>query len=381
MRIAVLTTDNRERFKDYSHPAPYFGPAPEALLQGFAMLGKHVEVHVVSCLQEPAPAPEKIADNMWYHAVHVRKIGWLRTLYQGCIRAVQKKLREIQPDIVHGQGTERECAMCAIYSGFPNVLTIHGNMKAITRFHSTWPANLYWGASARLETFALKRTSGVFCNSAYTESLVAPRTKHVWRVPNALRAAFFEPPADSTRGGAPVLLNVGEVSPRKRQLEILGVARNLHRRGLRFEMQFIGGTESRDDYMKNFLREIAEAKKAGYAQHLGTMGIRELIRTMDAAALVHFPGEEAFGLVTAEGLARNLKLFASSIGGSVDIASGVEGAEVIAGDDWAGLENTIAKWLEAGCPHPQTASQTMHERYAPEVIARKHLEIYESLVG
>jgi glycosyltransferase involved in cell wall biosynthesis len=381
MRIVILTNDNRLRFRDYNHPTPYFGPAPEALLQGFAALGSQVEVHVISCLQQPAPAPEKIADNIWYHALHVSKIGWLRTFYQGCIRAVRKKLREIQPDIVHGQGTERENAMCAIYSGFPNVLTIHGNMKAITQFHHPWPANVFWGLSALLETFALKRTGGVFCNSAYTESLVAPRTKRIWRVPNALRQTFFELSTNSTRGEAPVLLNVGEVSPRKRQLEILGVARNLHRRGLRFEMQFIGGTESGDDYTKNFLREITEAKTAGYAQHLGTMGIQKLIHTMDtASALVHFPSEEAFGLVTAEGLARNLKLFASAVGGSVDIASGVEGAELISGDDWAGLENAIAKWLEAGCPRPQTAGQTMHERYAPEVIARKHIEIYQSVL-
>jgi glycosyltransferase involved in cell wall biosynthesis len=369
MRIVILTSDNRERYKDYSHPTPYFGPAPEALLQGFMMLGKEVEVHVVSCLQGAAPAPEKIADNMWYHAVCVPKLGWLRTLYLGCIRAVRNTLREIQPDIVHGQGTERDCSMCAIYSGFPNVMTIHGNMKAITQFHHTYPSNLYWGASAKLETFALKRTSGVFCNSAYTEGLVAPRTKRIWRVPNALRRAFFEQPTEARQSEAPVLLNVGEISPRKRQLELLGAARNL-------------AVEPGASYATEFLREIAEAKTAGYARHLGTMSIQELIRSMDAAsALVHFPSEEAFGLVTAEALARNLKLFASSVGGSVDIASGAEGAEVVQGDDWAGLENAIARWLEAGHPRPKTASQTARERYAPEVIARKHLEIYRSLLN
>jgi len=74
-------------------------------------------------------------------------------------------------------------------------------------------------------------------------------------------------------------------------------------------------------------------------------------------------------------------LFASSHGGVGDIASGVEGAEVISGDDWAGLENTVARWLEAGCPRPQTAAQTARERYAPEVIARRHLEIYRSLLN
>ena len=32
LRIALLTTDSREHYKDYGHSQPYFGAAPEALL-------------------------------------------------------------------------------------------------------------------------------------------------------------------------------------------------------------------------------------------------------------------------------------------------------------------------------------------------------------
>lgn len=380
MRIAILTGDNRQRYKDYSHPTPYFGPAPEALLQGFPALGSEVEVHVISCLQSPAPSPEKIADNIWFHGLHVPKIGWMRTLYQGCIRAVRKKLREINPDIVHGQGTERDPAMCAVLSGFPNVLTIHGNMRAVAEFHRALPGNFFWMA-AKLETFALKRTAGVFCNSAHTESLVAPCAKKVWRVPNALRQSFFEQPPNGGRTN-PVLLNVGEIYALKRQLDLLRVARNLHKRGFRFEMHFIGALEPSKNYSREFLQEIAEAQKAGYARHLGTMDAKTLAKTMDtASALIHCPAEEAFGLVAAEGMARNLKFFGSSVGGVIDIASGVEGAELFPNNDWTALENGIARWLEAGCPRPKTASQTMRSRYAPEVIARRHLEIYHEVLG
>jgi glycosyltransferase involved in cell wall biosynthesis len=381
MRIVILTSDNRERYKDYNNRTPSFGPAPEALVQGFAKLGKEVELHVISCLQQPAPAVEKTADNTWYHGLHVPKIGWLRTVYQGCIRAAQKKIREIQPDIVHGQGTERDCSLCAIFSGFPNVMTIHGNMKAIEKFHHGFPGSFYW-MSARLETFALKRTSGVFCNSAYTESLVAPRARRTWRVPNALRTPFFETPVEAKKSDPPVLLNIGEIFTRKQQLELMGVARNLHRRGFRFEMQFIGAIEADTDYSRQFLREIAEAQKAGYARHLGKLGIRELIKTMDAAsALIHCPSEEAFGLVVAEAMARNLKFFGSAVGGIKDIASNVEGAELFPDGDWAALENQIARWLEAGAACPKTAGETMRARYAPEVVARKHVEIYRSVLG
>jgi hypothetical protein len=59
-------------------------------------------VHIVSCLQQPAPTPQKVADNLWYHVADVSEICRMRTLYQGCIRAARKELREIKSDIIHG---------------------------------------------------------------------------------------------------------------------------------------------------------------------------------------------------------------------------------------------------------------------------------------
>src|SRR2546428_6244088 len=110
MKIALLTTDNRHHHRKYELTNPYFGPAIEAVIQGLAEL-PGFEIHVVSCTQRPMRSPGKIGDNTWFHLLHVPKIGWLRTGYQGCIRAIRQKLRQIQPDIVHGQGTERECAL------------------------------------------------------------------------------------------------------------------------------------------------------------------------------------------------------------------------------------------------------------------------------
>jgi glycosyltransferase involved in cell wall biosynthesis len=380
MRVAILTTDLRESFKAYASPDPRMGIAPEALLQGLASLPE-VEVHVISCLQQPVSVPEKLMGNIRYHSLHVPKIGWLRTGYQGCIRAVRRKLREIQPDIVHGQGTERDCAISAAFSGFPNLVTVHGNMKAIATFYHARPGSYFWLA-ARLETFTLRQAGGVFCNSAYTENLVAPRARRVWRVANAVRAVFFAQPPARLRAAVPVLLNIGVLEPRKRQAEILALAQKLWQRGLRFELQFAGSTETRTSYGADFMRQLAGAEKAGYARHLGSLSAPELVAAFDrASALVHFPTEESFGLVIAEALARNVKLFTASVGGIVDIATGVEGAELFPAQDWAGLENAIARWLQAGCLLPGAAGETMRLRYSPETIARQHLEIYREVLG
>src|SRR6266576_470500 len=132
LKIAVLTTDNRDPFKQYDRPAPWFGPAPEALLQGFALL-PDIEVHVVSCARARLKSPEKLAPNIFFHSLYVPKLGWMRTLFWGCIQAVRRKLKEIRPDLVHGQGTERDCAISAVFSGFPNVITLLGIMSEMAR--------------------------------------------------------------------------------------------------------------------------------------------------------------------------------------------------------------------------------------------------------
>jgi glycosyltransferase involved in cell wall biosynthesis len=380
VKLALLSTDNREVFKDYRAPAPYFGTAPEALMQGYARL-PDLEVHVVSCTRRPMKSPEKLAPNIFFHSLHVPKIGWIRTAYQGCIRAVRRKLKVIRPDIVHGQGTELDCAINAVFSGWPNVVTIHGNMAELARLFQARIGSFYWLA-ARLENFALKRTGGVFCNSGYTEQLVSPRARRTWRVPNAIREQFFAPFPEPPHPGRCTLVNVGLVSPRKRQLELLDVALALHRQGLDFRFEFIGQAPPRSPYTAAFLEKIGPMEMEGFARYVGFKPTPELVRAFDTAtALVHFPFEEAFGLVVAEGLARNLKFFGARLGGIMDIASGVPEAELFAPDDWQGLTGAIAQWIRHGFPQPTNAAAIMRARYDPLVVARRHLEIYREVLS
>jgi len=381
MKIALLTTDNREHLKDYGAPQPCFGAAPEALIEGFAQL-PDVEVHVISCVRQEMKSPEKLANNIWYHPLLVPKLGWLTTGYQGCIRAVRRKLREIAPDIVHGQGTERECAISAVFSGYPNVVTIHGNMAGLAKLFQA-PRFSYLWLVAQLEDFTLPRTDGVFCNSAYTQSLVRPRAKRVWRVANAIRSPFFGPALSQRKDDAPAsIVNVGVISPRKRQLEILDLAKQLYDEGRNVRFFFVGSISKDDAYASAFLSRMEAAETAGYASFLGTKPTEELIALLDQSdALLHFPSEEAFGLVVVEALARNIKFFGSEAGGIVDIAQGVELAELYPIEGWAPLKKGIADWLNRGHPKPAHVSDLIAAHYHPRVIATRHLEIYREVLN
>lgn len=381
VKVVQLVTDDREPTRQYGNPNPFFGAAPTALFEGFSLLPE-IAVHVVSCTQQPMQAPEKLAENIWFHNLHVPKFGWMRTAYQGCIRAMRRKIREIAPDIVHGQGTERDGALGAVFSGCPNVVTIHGNMAAMPQYQDSTFALLFSRCAALLETIALRRTQGVLCNSAYTESLVLRNCRNTWRVPNALRKRFFDLPVQAAPvGTVPILLNVGTIVPRKAQVALLDLARDLHARGARFILKFIGGLDLRTPYGRTFNEKLSAARAAGYAEYIGTFELKELIQQMDASsALIHVPEEEAFGLVVPEALARNLKFFGTKTGGVMDIAADVEGAELFAPGAWTELGQAITQWLASGAPRPVTASNVMRARYHPEVVARRHLEIYRELL-
>src|SRR5262249_44382989 len=144
--------------------------------------------------------------------------------------------------------------------------------------------------AARFENFALRRTAGVLCNSSYTEAQAKPRTRRTWLVPNAMREKWFSEPRRNARKSPCVLLHVGVVCENKQQLKMLEVARRLHRKGLKFELQFIGNADPASAYSRAFLGELRQDEQEGYVRHLAHQPIEALIECFDqASALVHTP--------------------------------------------------------------------------------------------
>jgi len=377
MRIVILTTDNREQQKDYTNPQPHFGTAPAALLQGLAMIPE-IEVHVVSCIRQPVASPGKIAANIFFHSLVVPKIGWLRTGYQGCIRAVRKKLREIQPDIVHGQGTERDCALSAIFSGRPNVLTIHGNMRLVARASGAPRFSYYWLA-ARLESYVLPRTAGVVCITSHTKRAVADRAKQTWILPNAVDASFFDAPAAPDLATPPVGLCVGTICNYKNQNDFIRALDPLAGQ-TKFKIQF-AGEPAKGPYGEKFLQLL---RARPWCEHIGFLNRGQLKAQLQTAMFLALPTlEDNCPMVVLEAMATGVPVLASNVGGVPDlIESEVNGllcdpqqpdtfrqaaARLLTDRDFARRIATAAK-------------QQAQRRFHPLVVAQKHLEIYREVL-
>ena len=69
-----------------------------------------------------------------------------------------------------------------------------------------------------------------------------------------------------------------------------------------------------------------------------------------------------------------------SAGGTI-AADGVPGPELFPQDDWRGLTSAVGEWIRRRHPRTAGAAAIMRTRYHPEVIARRHVEIYREVLS
>jgi glycosyltransferase involved in cell wall biosynthesis len=376
MRVAFLTTDSREHYRDYGNPQPYFGSAPAALLDGFAGL-PGLEVHVISCLQESPTSPAKLADNIWYHGVTVPNWGWLKTGYLGCVNAVRRCLKDIGPDLVHGQGTERDCALSAVRSGFPNLITIHGNMRRVAQVNQARPLSYNW-IMARLEGWAVGRTGGVLCITEYTRRLVQNETRRTWVVPNAVDAGYFTIHAQPEEGST--VLCVGTVCAHKnqnrmiRELDPIASVTGL-------TVRFLGGVDESSEYGGEFLKLVEDRAWCQFDGFTDKAGLRKALQ--QASGLVLPSLEDNCPMVVLESMAAGLPVVAMRVGGVPELVEHQGTGYLCDMGDWTKFRESLktmltdrnlrARWGAAG--HKRACSL-----FHPDVVARQHLEVYQDFL-
>jgi glycosyltransferase involved in cell wall biosynthesis len=375
MKIALLITDDREPQRKYSDKVPFFGTAPTALLQGFAKR-PDLEVHIVSCTQRPMSSPDKLADNIFFHSLHVPKIGWLKTLYQGCIRAARRKLQEIKPDIVHGQGSERDQNISAIFSGFPNVLTIHGNMRLVAKLSGAKPLTYQWLA-ARLEQFTVPRADGVVCISRYTQDAVKSLAKKTWLLPNAVDGSFFE--VERKESALPQILCVANVDARKNQnaliraIDRLGPKRN-------FELVFLGGANRDTVYVQEFFDLLKSRPWCRYDGYTSREGLKGYMAT--AAGVILPSLEDNCPMVVLEGMAAGVPVAAARVGGVPDLVRDGETGWLFDPLSAEAMAEAMARLIQLndGVIAKRARAEAV-ERFHHDFVAARHVEIYREVIS
>jgi glycosyltransferase involved in cell wall biosynthesis len=353
---------------------PFFGPAPTALLEGLSDQPQ-IELHIVSCTKKPMSAPEKLAGNIWFHLLHVKQSGWLRSMYSGCVLAIRKKLREIRPDVVHGQGTERYCALAAALSGFPNLITIHGNMRPIAKINQSRVFSYQWCA-AKLERFALPRVDGVICVSSHTKSLVSSITRRTWLVPNAVSSDFFCDRVSDPH--ARVIVCVGFICRLKNQIALIRALDHLASQQS-FRLVFLGKGNDSDPYLHEFLR-LVQARP--WCAHEGFVDTETLKKFLHRAYALTLPTlEDNCPMVLLEAAAAGVPIMASKVGGIPDLVQDERTGLLFDPYDLNSIASAAQRYLSDSLFAKQMAenARMAAESFRPTIVAKQHLEVYKQL--
>lgn len=377
MKIVQLTTDARDHNQKYNLEQPYFGTAPEGLFDGFSEFPE-VEIHIISCARRPMNAPQKIGANIWFYQPLVPAWGWGKSLFSGSVLAVRKLVKQINPDIVHGQGTERDCALAAVLSGKPNVLTIHGNM----RVHAKRTENRslhYYKLAAAIEGFCLKRTGGVVAISRYTRELVSPLCPHTWLLPNAVDRRYFGikhvPPT------VPRFLCVGSIGLRKNQLGLIEACEPMLRAG-ECTIAFAGDGIKSSSYWQDFQNKLDTLPGLELLGFLDRDKLGEEFARSSAVVLPTF--EDNCPMVVLEGMAAGLPVAASRVGGVPDLIEHDVDGLLFDPHDPEAVRTSLETFVREPAVRDRLGRQgrdTALRRFHPKVIAEEHLKIYREVLS
>lgn len=375
LKVAFVVVD--DRFAT-SAPMPYFGAAPTALLQGFEELDSEVEIHIVCCTMGDHPRPEKLGRNIWFHSEPVPKWGFLRTLHFGCHRAVRKMIREIQPDIVHAQGTERWCAITSAMLPYPKVLTIHGFLRMIDPLIKMQP-RWYWKTQTILERFAIPRFDGIVAITTYTQGNVTDIAQKTWVVPNATDQRYFS--IERNPVTPPVILYVGVIQDRKNQVGFLDALAPLAEE-MAFRVRICGYINPDDAYARELLDRL---ERYPWAESAGKISrdelTAELAKTSILALVSH---EDNCPMTILEAMSAGIPVLASEVGGIPDLVDEGVNGHLCDPADPVSIRKALRRILSDPA-HAEAlgkaGKQRALERYLPAAVARRHLEIYREVLA
>jgi glycosyltransferase involved in cell wall biosynthesis len=267
--------------------------------------------------------------------------------------------------------------MCAVFSGFPNVLTIHGNMRLVAGFMRAKPLTYYWLAS-RLERVCLRKTDGVVAISSYTQSNVGPYTRRTWLVPNAVHPSFFDLPRKPDP--LPRVLCAANIGPRKNQIGLIKALDSLANH-TPLRLVFAGAGGEADSYFKDFKQMVGERS---WCEYVGALGRSALQNEMSLATMGILPSfEDNCPMVILEAAAAGLPFAASSVGGIPDlIQHNVTGLlfDPSSPDEISAAIARLVSEKRSTLALAEAALASCKQRFAPESVAREHFNIYSTVL-
>jgi len=350
----------------------------QTLADALARSGK-VQVHVITSTRAIKKTKTVEKHNLKITYLVIPRGADLITGFQYTKLIVYKILKRIQPDLIHGIGTEHMWPYIAVGSRYPSVITVHGIMSEIIRKCKTPPLS-----TKRIFAFLEKKVFGKCKNfisiNPYMEKSLKEHTKaDTYAVENPVPEEFFSLNIKPSTNQD--ILFIGDISPIKDTITLIRAFSKINSSDK--SLNIVGKIMDRKYYLE-VLKCIEECSVKDRVHFKGFLLPKELREEYQGAAMLVLSSvQETAPMCIAEAMASGLPVVSTDTGGVSFMVEHEKTGFLVKMGDSEKLASYIDKLLEKPYLRDEMGRKgkdVAEARWRPEMIAERTIEAYKSIL-
>jgi len=294
-------------------------------------------------------------------------------------RHLRSLLREVNPDIVHFQGTTFLAADCEK----PNVLTIHGIAEKDAMWDSRrrilrWPR---WLLLKLTEEYGRCRVPNIILISEYVKQFLPDKkqTQQTWLIDNPVADSYFDIERKFERGR---IFCCCRIRPLKNILGLIKAFALIVEKFPDSQLRIAGTPEAA--YLKACERQIATNSLQGKVHFLGNIRIEDVQLELSKANCLVTPSfQENAPLTITEAMAAGVPVVGANVGGIPGMVEDGRTGLLVDPYDTQNICEAVSRILtdeELAQSMGHQARKEAQKRFKASVVCEKTLQVYREIL-
>jgi glycosyltransferase involved in cell wall biosynthesis len=390
LRVAWVAPYDLRRFAhllDRPREAPYHN-APWITNGALALAQSGVDLHIVTYDKRLTADRRFVEDGITFHLLRIPAPAIPRVAvgYQLDVGSFLRTLDAIQPDIVHGHGTENIFSYAAVRSRYPHVISMQAVVAELVRTYTSWSRARCEHSLVRfVERYTLRRARWAFVEAPFVESLIrrVNPAMSVRLAGNIVSAPFFAVERDRA-SVAPRIMFVGRLTPTKGVEEIVRAFHTIAASDPRLELHLVG--QGVPAYVSGRLRTLIDAGPGSARVVMrGHLSAADIAADYTDARMVVLPTYyDTSPNVIAEAMVAGVPVIATAVGGLPYMLDDGANGQLVPPGDVGGLADAIRSNLrapEAAEARAVRAQAVARRRYGRELFVSRMLSMYRAVTA
>ena len=364
-----------------SHPSSWIQVLSKELSKN-----KEIALHIVT-VSPIVPKSQIIEkDNITYHILKTSLPRVNSSLLMGScyflfllpVFRIIHRIKQIKPDIVHGHGTEGPFSLAAVYSGFRNVVSIQGIISEVVKVCPT----MRWRIIKHIEQHTIRKAKAINAKTEFSVSFIKG-------INSDAQIYFIEPSIKDVYWKSPIpppaknLFFVGSLIERKGIREWIEAVSILAKRFKDLKGYIIGwGNSNYEGMLKDMVNDRG---LNGRIKFTGKLESDEIVELFSKGGVFCLPSHmENCPNSVMEAMAAGLPVVATKVGNVGRMVKDGESGFLVDKQNIPHTTDALSSIFKNPNLHNQMGQrgrEIASKRWKPALIAEKHMEMYQDLIG